>query len=340
MKELLKNRQLLHDRHRLSHEQIDLLLGESRARDFIQERIKRMASVKHFLDITDRLRESGLSFICLKGPLLSYRMYGDATVRFSHDIDLLVEMNAVSVVCEQMRSAGFELMEGDFWPDESFKQDLIRQSVHHLSFYNKQQQFCVEIHWRLTTLLPLPMDEANRMLRQHVTTTTFSGREFTVFTKEFEVTYLLIHGSKHAWSRLKWLVDLKDYPFDTVDLNQWRGIIDAFHADRILGQTNLALERCFNQKLPLEGSKRLPAYLVRYMEKALLNPVESGTSVRSIIKALRYQLLLFPDLRYQWQVCKSQFTRPADMLKYDFASKRMYYLFRPLSFIKRRILHA
>ena len=340
MKGPLKDRKSLHDRHRLSHEQIDLLLGENHAREFLQEKMMRMASIKHFLEITDIFKEAGISFICMKGPLLSYRIYGDASVRSSHDIDLLVEKDSLNKIIGLMMEAHYELTEEMVWPNEKFKQDIIRQSTHHLSFFNKELKFCVEIHWILTIPLPIHQHVAEKLLKQNLTTTDFAGRNFTVLNKEFELTYLIIHGSRHGWNRLKWLVDLKDYPMDDIDLKKWEALIKNFHAERILGQTNHFLEHFFGKKLPLEGNKRLPTFLIRYVEKATVAPIDSTKTLHCLVQDHRYSSLLFPQASYQWDIFKSLFSRPGDIVQYDFPSKSAYYLYRPFSFIRRRILHV
>ena len=340
MNEALKDRQLLHDRHRLSHEQIDLLLSENRAREFLQEKMKRMASIKHFLEITDIFREADISFLCMKGPLLSYRIYGDASVRFSHDIDLLVEADSLDRIVTLMCGAHYELSEGVIWPDETFKQDILRQCTHHISFFNKELKFCVEIHWTLTVDLPIRKEVADKLIKQNLTTINYAGRSFTVLNKEFELTYLMIHGSRHGWSRLKWLVDIKDYPMDDLDLNKWKTLIKSFHAERVLGQTNHLLNYYFCKKLPLEGSKKLPAFFVRYAEASLEAPIDNANSFHILLRGIHYQRLLFPQLSYQWGVFKSLISRPGDIAEYNFSSKAAYYLYRPFSLIKRRVFHV
>ncbi|MCK9625810.1 MAG: nucleotidyltransferase family protein [Bacteroidales bacterium] len=340
MKEILKDRKLLHYRHRLSHEQIDQLLGENRAKEFLQEKMRRMDSIKHFLEITDILKEAGISFVSIKGPLLSYRIYGDASVRFSHDIDLLVEADSLDVIITLMREAHYELSEGVFWSDDKFKQDIIRQSTHHLSFFNKELEFCVEIHWTLTVNSPIHKDVTEKLLKQNLTTMNFVGRNFIVLNKEFELTYLIIHGSKHKWSRLKWLVDIKDYPVEDLNLNKWETLIKSFHAERILGQTNHLLFHYFCKKLPIEGSKKLPAFFIKYAETSLESPIDNTNSFHILLRGIWYQRLLFPQLSYQWSIFKSFFSRPGDVAVHDFSSKTAYYLYRPYSFIKRRIFHV
>lgn len=341
MKEILTDRQLLHDRHRLSHEQIDSILGENRAKEFIQGKLTRLASVKHFLDITDLLRASDISFICIKGPLLSYRIYGDASVRFSHDIDLLTDSNSLNRIFQIMLEAHYELTEGMVWSDEKYKQDIICQSTHHLSFFNKELKFCVEIHWKMTDDLPIRKKVVDKLLEQNLTTIDYAGRNFIVLNKEFELTYLMIHGSRHGWSRLKWLVDFKDYPLGNLDLDKWSTLIKYFHSERILGQTNYLLYSYFNIKLPIEGSKRLPDFFIRYAETSLKIPIYIDYSLRTMILwYYRYQWLLFPHIYYKWSIIKSFFSRPGDIEQQNFSSKTAYYLFRPFSLIKRRIFNV
>ena len=93
---LLKDRNYLRERHRLSHQQIDTLLGEDKSGEFINDKLKQFELVRHFLYITDKLRINNIPFISIKGPLLSLRLYGDPTVRISSDIDLLINKGQIN----------------------------------------------------------------------------------------------------------------------------------------------------------------------------------------------------------------------------------------------------
>jgi uncharacterized membrane protein len=337
--ENLRNRQLLHDRHRLSHEQIDLLLEESFAGKYLQEKLSRMAFIKNYLEITDILRNAGISFICIKGPLLSYRIYGDASIRYSHDIDLLIEEDSIENIIKVMCDAHYEMTDVPFWPKEKHKQDIIRQNTHHLSFLNKELRFMVEFHWVLTVNLPVSPQEVNKLLSQNMDTISYAGRNFTVLSPEFELVYLLIHGSRHQWSRLKWLIDIKDYPVKNMDLIKFYYLINCFHAERILTQTNKLLFHYFGQQLPVEGSKRIPDILFRYAITSIENPDINNYSNQSIIQDYLYQNHLFKQLYYRWGIFKSAFSRPGDIALHDFPSRLLYYLYRPIGVFKRRIIH-
>ncbi|MCK9624979.1 MAG: nucleotidyltransferase family protein [Bacteroidales bacterium] len=115
---------------------------------------------------------------------------------------MLVEVDSLDKIITLMRRAHHELTKGVVWPDEKFKQDISRRNTHHLSFFNKELMLCVEFHWILTTNLPIHKEVAEKLLRQNLTTMDFAGRNFTVLNKEFELTYLIIHGSRHGWNRL------------------------------------------------------------------------------------------------------------------------------------------
>jgi hypothetical protein len=73
----------------LSHQQIDHWLGKIAA--ILQEKLNHLKMLRNFIAITDLLRQNEIPFISLKGPLLSQHIYNDPTVRFSHDIDILID---------------------------------------------------------------------------------------------------------------------------------------------------------------------------------------------------------------------------------------------------------
>ena len=83
--------EILKSRHRLSAEQINLLAGGRVIEESYEEKAGTLVKVAEFIKVTDLLRAGGIDFIPLKGPLLSFRLYGDATTRRYGDIDILVD---------------------------------------------------------------------------------------------------------------------------------------------------------------------------------------------------------------------------------------------------------
>jgi hypothetical protein len=335
-----QDRRLLYERHRLSHQQIDLLLEENLSKEFIREKMKMIDATGHFLSVTDKLREQNIPFIPLKGALLSYRIYGDPAVRFSHDIDLLIEQDHLDHIMEIMMAEGFILREGAFWPENREMRDLIISFSHHISVVNKKTGTCVEFHWTLLDSLPVSHKKLRALVNANLDKITFAGRSFTVINKELEYLYLLIHGSRHAWSRLKWLVDINDYPTGELDREKFSRLAEEMKAGKIISQANALLYTYFNNKTPFDGSKKAPSLFIKKARRYIEGPEIMEASFHDLFRVICYRFLLFPQFRYKIKYLRGIFFRTDDLLKLKSSSEIIYYFYRPYSLIKRRLLNA
>lgn len=336
----LSDRTYLHDRHRLSHQQIDSWLGENSSKDFLWEKLRSLEFVGYFLSVTDTLRKSNIPFVCLKGPILSYRIYKEPSVRISHDIDILIEVEMVETVVDIFLENGFVLSNGAVWPQKKLQQELIVNTDHHLSFQNKKFGYIVEIHWTLMQGLAISQSMLKSIIAGNLTEETLSGRKFTVLSREFELLFLLIHGSRHGWSRLKWLVDIKEYPVADLDYEKFYKLARQLKAGRIIGQANHLLNEFFNVRLPFEGDVRLPVLFIRFAHKSIKGEIKEKQSIREMLNLFCYLLLMFRGVRYKSKVINGFFLRSGDFTAIDSSFRVVYYLYRPYSFIKRRLFYA
>lgn len=330
-------REILYARHRLSHQQIDRCLGENRSKDYLQEKIRCMKMVKNFLTLTDLLQQNEVFFINLKGPLLSYRIYHDPTIRFWHDIDLLIEEKDIERVMKILFENGYCLAEGTIWPQNRIQQKLFINSFHHLIFFNKQQLY-VEIHWVLLHEIPLTKNKMKGLVAGNLADMEFNGRKFMVLNKEIELLFLMIHGSRHGWNRLKWLVDINDYPLEEVDLRTFHLLANQLHAGRIVGQTNYFVQKYFNNRIPLNGNNRLPGHFIRYAQLAIDREINEDLSVSEMIAKYRYLWVLYQGLFYKIKMTAIVLMRPGKISFLNLSYKLADFLYPPYRFIKRSIL--
>jgi hypothetical protein len=299
--------------------------------------------VKLFLQVTDKLREKYIPFVCLKGPLLSQRIYEDPTVRISHDIDLLIDMENLEHAMEVLKEQGYQLTAGLVWPKETFRRELLAGITHHISLWSSSLRHCVELHWTLTYTLPLTQQKIKEITRQNLSTIELAGRPFTVLNPELELLYLIIHGARHGWNRLKWLTDIHAYPVHTVGVERFCQMTEQLRAERLVSQTNFLLDEYFgdSQKLPAPWQKRIPPRMIRYARQSIGQAtISPECSLLDMIRNFRYTWFLFPGIRYKTQWFSGIFVRGGDLAEQDFSSKAAYYLYRPYSFIRRRILHG
>lgn len=334
-------RDILFKRHRLSQQQIDQWLGENRSVEFIHDKVKKLNAMKSFIAVTDKLIENSISFICIKGPLLSYRIYNDTTVRFSHDIDLLIKPEQLDYALNLLFEDNFRFTEGNSWPSEKMKQNLITKTLHHVSLYNKESKFCVEIHWTLMHGVPVSQKELANLISQNLTIQNFAGREFTVLNREFELLYLMIHGARHGWARLKWLVDINDYPMEEMNFDLLHRLIKQLHAERIVSLTDYFLKKYFNKNLPFgQQGNHLPHRLIYRVQECIDKADVELSSTKDLFHDILYRLNLFPQWSYKCGILSNLLVRPSDINDHHFSFGIMYYIYRPYSFIKRRVLHV
>ncbi|MCI1640076.1 MAG: nucleotidyltransferase family protein [Bacteroidales bacterium] len=337
----LAERRYLYRRHRLSHQQIDRLLGGSPTPISMSEKVNQLETVRKFLDLTDSLREKDIFFVPLKGCILSNRIYGDPTIRFSHDIDIFVRLNELEKVVLLMKEKGFHISDNEALTVTKETPKWFFSLLHHLVFYNKAQHLVVEIHWSLTENMAVSTGRSLQLLYENLTEITFAGRRFKVMNPEFELLFLLIHGSRHRWERLKWLIDIRDYPVDSMDMERWNRLVGIFKAGRLIGQADYLLEFYFRSRLDIPYKKGgLPSIMLKYPVSCLEREMETSITVKKFLMDFYYSLFLFPTIGYKIRVLDNIMIRPGDLKYFDTSYKLAYCFYRPYSFIKRRILHA
>lgn len=335
------SREYLYKRHRLSHVQIDTMLNEKESKNFIGERIERLNGVKNFIHVSDLLRDNTISFIPFKGPLLSYRIYNDASVRYCHDSDLLINIVDIEPTVNLLKKSGYNLAPSAFWPQNKIQQELLISSTKHLMFIHHETKSVVEIHWSLLNEVAISDKKFQKIIQSNLIEMEFTGRKYTVLSHELEFLLILIHGSRHAWRRLKWLIDIKDFPISKLDKDKFDDLLSQFKAKRILSQANYLLFKYYNYQLPLDTHSRLPRMFKNYPAKAIADEQSAlSYSTRNILNNIIYSWFLFPGIRYKVKILSNFLFRPGDLREIDFSSKMRYYLYRPFSFIKRRVFNA
>jgi len=338
---LMLSRELLYSRHRLSHQQIDGLLGENRSKEYLAEKMQQLDKVRYFVQVVDLLQGGGIAFLCLKGPVLSQQLYNDPSVRLSHDVDLLLLDRAdMDRVDRLLVLQGYVGVENWSWPEEKIRQRMLMDCVHHLAYAHKEHGFMVEIHWSVYIPFPVRTKQFERIIENNSQRIAFAGREVVVFAPELNLLYLIIHGAKHGWQRLKWLVDIKDFPFEAVDTEKWMELVKELKAGRMVSQTGFLLHYFFNTTQSLLTDTKVPSFLKTYPLKSINEEISERGSVLGSLANLRYRLLLCKSFVYKLRLLQSMTISPGDLFCIRSSSRLVYLLYRPYSYIKRRIVHA
>ncbi|MDD5597021.1 MAG: nucleotidyltransferase family protein, partial [Victivallaceae bacterium] len=146
----------------------------------------------------------GISFTVLKGQPLSMSLYGNTARRSSRDIDLLVDSDDLEKI--------MELFAGNYicMSDSNIPLKYIESYSDHLVYKNKTTDVFVEVHWKLMNYNYL-MPGFTEAARRRIMRIGVAGTELNALSFHDHLFYCLMHGIKHCWLRLFWLVDVAEF---------------------------------------------------------------------------------------------------------------------------------
>ncbi|MFY8107326.1 MAG: nucleotidyltransferase family protein, partial [Elstera sp.] len=164
-----------------------------------RESVRALHQAAVTLRLLDRFEQAGCRALVLKGQALSAQLYGRADLRMSSDIDFLIDP-------AMMTKAHDIIVESGYKP-------LYPVPVENLSYVNKDQVYFrgntrIELHWRLfdnQSFLPWSFDYlwSNRSF-----VGLMQSKDIPTLSRDHHILYQALHGLRHGWRRLRWLVDL------------------------------------------------------------------------------------------------------------------------------------
>jgi hypothetical protein len=298
--------ELLKIRHRLSDHQINNLLGKSTCKISTDEKLAEMSRVAEFLFISDLFTSAGINYISFKGPILSYRIYNDATCRYFNDFDILVDSSSLDSALKILIENGYTTPYFKMPIDECRKKILCHH-INEIYLYNSEKSTSIEIHWALFSGILVSEPVMNDTINNNIMKIKFTGREFTVFKPEFDLLYLVIHGGLHYFRRLKWLLDIRDFLKNVpVDESRFRQLTLLMNATRMVAICNEILRIYFPESRLLPSSGKPPEQMVKYAKHQIsLTRDEYSKRIPEFIRGLWYTLRAFPGYRYRESIIRS-----------------------------------
>jgi hypothetical protein len=197
--------------------------------------------------VSKNFADNGIRLLVLKGPVLSVDLYGDLSLRTCRDLDLLVTISDLERVDEVLLMLGYE-------KDDSFQIETIlndwKWRHHHIAYVHPNTKLRLEIHWRLNpgpgkepTFLELW--ERKRIIFQNNHAVYFLGREDLFY-------FLITHGARHGWSRLRWLVDIDKIIKQSMNWSKAIKLLKEYQCLHRAGQSLILTSKLLNSPLPNE----------------------------------------------------------------------------------------
>lgn len=173
--------------------------------------------------------QSSIKIIILKGPVLAADLYGDLSLRTCGDLDVLIPISDLVKADRLLTGLGyikdnyFETVLGDW-----------KWRHHHVTYYHSKNSLKIEVHWRLN---PGPSREPSFLeLWNRKRTTTLTNSPVYYLGREDLFFCLITHGSRHGWSRLRWLTDINKLLHQSIDWRLLEIHLNKYHSHHLAGQ--------------------------------------------------------------------------------------------------------
>ncbi len=151
------------------------------------------------LQVTGAMERAGVRVLAWKGPALEWQLYGASGFREYGDLDLLVRPDETDVALGVLASLGYGVPRGH--------DAAALLAGGHVVTVSQAGSADIEIHGAIRlSFLPraLPLDAIfERAMTVHV-----GSGSVLAPCPEDHLALLAIHGAKHAWGRMGWMVDV------------------------------------------------------------------------------------------------------------------------------------
>ncbi len=214
------------------------------------------------------LQENGIPTLFLKGPILAKDLYGDLSNRTCGDLDLLTSIDELQKVDKVLVNLGYK------------KDEYIRSLLgdwkwrhHHFTYFHSTHGTKIEIHWRLN---PAPSNEPSfKDLWDRKRKYVIKENPLYYLSMEDLFYFLVTHGARHGWSRLRWLMDIHQILEKDLDWKVVNHLLKKCQSEKVAGQSLILSQSLFHSKLPMDlknlttkrNSQLLAKDAVFYFEK-------------------------------------------------------------------------
>ncbi|WP_064091675.1 nucleotidyltransferase domain-containing protein [Rossellomorea aquimaris] len=218
--------------------------------------------------VSTSFNEKSIRLIQLKGPVLAQFLYNDVSRRTSSDLDVLISIEDLGQAEKLLKRMGYV-------KEEYIKSILNdwRWRHHHVTYFHPEKGMKLELHWRLN---PGPGKEPSfEELWERKQISSLSTSEVYSLGNEDLFLFLVTHGARHGWSRLRWLTDIHQIIERGLSWKKVYQLLKKYDYLHIGGQAVVLTTELFNTKCTREmkphlfskRSRKLAQEAIFYLEK-------------------------------------------------------------------------
>ncbi|MFF2094277.1 nucleotidyltransferase family protein [Paenibacillus sp. NPDC058174] len=243
--------------------------------------------------IIQLLEGRGIRSLMLKGPVLAALLYGDISGRTSKDLDILVPKADIKRTEMLLMEEGYRLSE-----DTPLLLHNTERKTHHLSYFHYEKGIEIELHWRLNPDTIQEPDFEQLWARRQASSLHPSVHSLG---NEDLFLYLVLHGTRHGWSCLRWLLDIDRIVAKPLAGDTIQQLLQIYRGRDLIGLAFVLARELLGTKLPdalapmsasRKADKLAPYVLIFMRERAILHPKPEKRDIA--IHYNRYMLATMP----------------------------------------------
>ena len=277
-----------------SGEQISQL--DSRCRQNAQ---RSLVQLHELTRMAIRLNETGIGYVCIKGPQLARMIYGREAFKESVDLDImLVNQKDLSAIHDTLTGLGYTRSNLNNFKT-ACKRMIFLIAQREVHYFSRETRCAIDLHVRPGANTYLTASRFRSILSE-VSLVDLEGTAIPVLPDEAYFVYLCYHGSLHQFSRLAWLQDIRAFlslKRNLLDYEKLMIIARSLRTERGVYLAMLLLQQYFGDEIPEQLKKQIVIskrlnFLASVCHRMLLRDTGYGFTLHGRAGKLIYMMFL------------------------------------------------
>ncbi|MCP1092522.1 nucleotidyltransferase family protein [Bacillaceae bacterium OS4b] len=235
--------------------------------------------------VSKLFNENQVNLLFLKGPVIAAELFGDISLRTSKDLDMLIPITSLEKAEILLLSIGYV---------KEVVPNLLNEwkwRNHHVVFFHPQKKIQLEIHWRLQ---PRPLKEPKfNELWERKRISNITSYPVYFLGKEDLFLYLVSHGARHGWFRLRWLLDIDQVLRKGLNIKKSNKLLNTYQSNHIVGQALILTSNLLKTPIESNLNKLIEKRNSKKLAQDALDFIKATESLANIMSTKNYKRYLF-----------------------------------------------
>ncbi|NRD76977.1 nucleotidyltransferase family protein [Bacillus sp. BRMEA1] len=277
-----------------------------------------------------------IPLLFIKGPVLAAELYGDISLRTSKDLDLLISSADMEKAEKLLQKLGYVK---ETFPSILNEWKWRRQ---HIVFIHPQKHVIVEVHWKLE--FPSGQVPSFQQLWERKRVSLVSNIPVYYLGEADLFIYLITHGTRHGWFRLRWLLDVHQMIKRGLNIEEVSKYLKKYRGFRIGGLTLILLSELLSTSIKDSWNfllKRRDSHILAQLVIHFINRIGSLEEIYSMDEF--YKFIKFSKLLNGSRILKKAINciypsyKDAQTLRLPKSLYSLYFPLRPILVLTRKV---